>query len=117
MFEFRPVWEIHPFQCWDTSIPKEYRDQLKSFPSGHTSSAMLMVLSAIGITSLDIFKNKKINYVYIGLSFVLVVLVAFNRMIARCHFLTDVTTATILALVISFFVPWCYKKENGQLLW
>lgn len=117
LMPFRPVWDIHPFECFDKSISKEYRDQLKSFPSGHTSAAMLTVLSAVGLTSLDIFKNKKINHLYIYLSLVLVVLIAFNRMIARCHFLTDVTGAAILALLVCYFVPWCYKKKDGQLLW
>lgn len=117
LLTYRPVWEIHPFECFDTTISKEYRDQLKSFPSGHTSAAMLMVLSTVGLSSLNIFKSKKTNYLYISLSFLLVLLVAFNRMLARCHFLTDVSGAAILALIVSFFVPWCYKRKNGQLLW
>lgn len=117
LLPFRPVWEIHPFECFNKSISKEYRDQLKSFPSGHTSAAMLMVLSTVGLSSLNIFKSKKTNYLYICLSLLLVLLIAFNRMIARCHFLTDVTGASILALIVSFFIPWCYKKKDGQLLW
>lgn len=117
LLNFRPVWEIHPFECFDTSISKIFRDQLKSFPSGHTSAAMLMVLSTIGLSSLNIFKSKRTNYLYIYLSFLLVVLVALNRMIARCHFLTDVTGATILALIVCYFMPWCYKTKEGKLLW
>ncbi|XQP55385.1 MAG: phosphatase PAP2 family protein [Mycoplasmoidaceae bacterium] len=114
---FRPVWDIHPFECFDNSISKDIRDELKSFPSGHTSAAMLMVLSIVSLNSLEIFKTKKVKNIFMYLSFVFVILVAFNRMIARCHFLTDVTGAAILALIVSFFMPWCYKKENGNLLW
>lgn len=114
---FRPVWVIHPFECFDNSIPKNLRDQLKSFPSGHTSAAALMMLSIVSLNTLEIFKSKKVKNILMYSSFAFVVLVGFNRMIARCHFLTDVTAAMILGLIVSFFMPWCYKKENGKLLW
>ena len=94
-----------------------YAKDLNSFPSGHVSGASLFLLAVAGLTSLDIFKTKKTKNIYLYVAMGFIVIVAIARMIAACHFLTDVTAAAIIGLIISFFMPWCYKKEDGSLLW
>ncbi|MBQ0045820.1 MAG: phosphatase PAP2 family protein [Mycoplasma sp.] len=113
--DFRPVWELHPFECFNTSVP--YAKDLKSFPSGLVSGAAVFLIVVVGLTSLDVFKTKKTKNIYLYLSMGFMIIIAIARMIAACHFLTDVTAAAITGLVIAYFMPWCYKRNNGNLLW
>ncbi len=83
----------------------DYAKDLKSFPSGHVSGASVFLVAAVGLTSLDIFKTKKAGNIYMYLAMGFMVLVAIARMIAACHFLTDVTAAAIIGLVVAFFMP------------
>lgn len=108
---FKYVWELQPFECFKAP-DLEYRDQLKSFPSGHTSAGMTGVAAAVMFNCLPIVKTKKSKNIIFFVTIALVVLIQFNRMIACCHFLTDVTFAFIVGITISFFAPFFLKIKS-----
>ena len=75
-------------------------DNFKSFPSGHTAEAAIMMAP---VTFLPLANRKYRNiqkYLYIG-AFALILIVAFARILAAAHYLSDVSTgATIMLLLV-----------------
>lgn len=82
-------------------------EEFKSFPSGHAANAAIMIL--LGSLSLldEKFKGKKDLLFFIGFGFALVV--AFSRIVAGAHFLSDVTIGiliTFLFEIITIKIIW-----------
>ena len=79
----------------------ENSDHFKSFPSGHTAEASipLVIITFLGLTSED-FKKYQMPAFYCGCG--LIVLVAFARILAAAHFLSDVSWGATITLALTF---------------
>lgn len=76
-------------------------DNFKSYPSGHTAEASILILP---ITFLPLADNRFKKYqmpLFYG-ACGLVVLVAFARILAAAHFLSDVSTGATIMLTLVF---------------
>ncbi len=86
-------------------------DELKSFPSGHTANAaVLMGLSFIAMAKKD--KTHELVLFLVGLGYALIV--AFSRMIMGAHFLTDVTIGFATTLLLHFCLNKIFYKKARQ---
>ena len=75
-------------------------DNFKSFPSGHTTEAAILLVTT---TFLPLANNKfkKLQMPLYISSFALIIIVAFARILAAAHFLSDVSTgAAIMVLFL-----------------
>lgn len=109
---FRNWWEFSPFS--HTS-----GDAFKSFPSGHTGAATVTLLSPLLIEcGKHRFKHDQLIFFFIGCAFV--IYVAFFRMVAGAHFLSDVsagaTVSGAVSLLVLFLGSRVIKPEEGYAL-
>ncbi len=89
---FKNWWEWSPFS-------HNSGDYFKSWPSGHTSAAFCFcLLPFLG----SAFKktNRYTNVILFGLAFVFTLLMALSRIVAGAHFLTDVSSAFALGVLL-----------------
>lgn len=87
-------------------------DGYKSFPSGHTTAAAVM-LALMSIPKL--FKTDKLRTNLVtALAFLFVFMVGYSRMLMGAHFLTDVTFATIITLGCYAFSEWLVLKYGDR---
>ncbi len=115
---FAEWYKVNPF----TEVPKSFialgvaEDGYSSFPSGHTSWACtLIMLSYLPAFVGGFSKKAKICLNVIPAVFVAVV--AFSRILAGAHYLTDVVVSLIFSLVIMEFVSLIMLKiQNKQKL-
>ncbi|MCR4879566.1 MAG: phosphatase PAP2 family protein [Bacilli bacterium] len=98
--EFYPWWQ----RCTNY---KEYialyegiltKEEFKSFPSGHSSVATLVVLFVV-ILPFIFGKDIKNQVVYFYVAFAYAVFVYFSRMLAGAHYLSDVGMGGLITLV------------------
>ena len=75
----------------------ESSDHFKSYPSGHTAEASIMFFAAVFFPLANNGFKKYQMPLFIGAS-VLVVLVAFARILAAAHYLSDVSTGAFVML-------------------
>ena len=101
IIKFHNWWE--PFKEYDSVKDLYANDNFKSYPSGHTAEASILL---VPITFLplahDKFKKVQMPAFYCACG--LVVLVAFARILAAAHFLSDVSwgaTIMISLLIIA----------------
>ena len=81
------------------SIPTG-KDNFKSYPSGHTAEASILF---VGVTFLPLINNKFKKYqmpLFYG-SCAFVALIAFARILAAAHFLSDVSTGATVILTLT----------------
>ena len=77
------------------------KDNFKSYPSGHTAEASILLVTTTFLPLVN-EKFKKVQIpLFIGSSF-LVLLVAFARILAAAHFLSDVSTGATIVLLLLF---------------
>ena len=77
------------------NLPKE---EFKSFPSGHTGAAAVLIIVAPFLPMLDEkYQKLQLPLIYGALAWTL--LVAFTRMLVGAHFLSDISMGAILAVV------------------
>jgi len=99
---YNPFWELHPFRAF--KVAKELRDFYKSFPSNHTISCSLVVVSLLTmlkiVPSLDTNRNRALS---LCLAILITLVVAICRILAGAHFLTDVSFGAIVAYSAAFF--------------
>ena len=98
---FHNWWE--PFKEYDEYIAKVgigFKDEFKSYPSGHTTEASILF---VPVTFLPLAheKFKKYQMPLFYASCGLVVLVAFARILAAAHFLSDVSTGATIMLTLT----------------
>lgn len=107
---FRSWWELQPFKYTSG-------DYHKSWPSGHTATATVTLTLAFAST---IAKKK---WRYLGLSFFLLglaytIVVAFARIVAGAHFLSDVSFgcffSTLGAIIGMILIEGFGKKIEGK---
>ena len=76
-------------------------EEFKSFPSGHTGEAAILMIAATFIpVASEKVRKYQVPCFYIAFAFTL--FVAFSRILAAAHFLSDVSMAGILACLLSF---------------
>lgn len=83
------------------------KDYFKSFPSGHATAAAMTFTLVLLPSYFGEFKNKVIPSAITTISILFPVLVAFSRIEAGAHFLTDVCfglTFTLTAMLISKWI-------------
>lgn len=77
------------------------KEEFKSFPSGHCSTAAVFILVVSFIPFLNKkYKNLQLPLFYAG--FVWLLLVCFVRMLVGAHFLSDVSMGSIISLAMLF---------------
>lgn len=95
---FKNFYEWNPFYAFEGG------DAFKSFPSGHTATASLMIFYLPLIINFFIdFKKKpwlNILLFYVGLTYALIS--ALSRTYAGAHFLSDVAAGLLLSLITSY---------------
>ena len=86
-------------------------DQLTSFsfPSGHSMSTTVCLLTLVFVTQQQFFKHSKLYWLY-ALAFITAVLVALSRVAEARHFFTDITAGVSLGLVIVIAATFFYKR-------
>lgn len=96
LHEFKQWYQFKPFAAF-----KDGYDDCKSFVSGHTANAACLVTILPLVASLSKREyNKWIQILTIIIGGLFVFVVAFSRIIARAHFMTDVMGGIILSLAI-----------------
>ena len=109
---YRLISSVHeiPFRNWWESSKNEYKqwmedynitssDNFKSYPSGHTAETSILLVVAAFFPMAD----KKIEKVQLPLFYGacgLVLLVAFARILAAAHFLSDVSWGAFITLTL-----------------
>lgn len=101
MSNFTNWWQLNDFNLLD--------DNRKSFYSGHTTSAISLLCLLPLAKMLNIGKNK--TRALTVLIAIFVVLVAVSRLIYGSHFLSDVTFAVIVGLVVYLVVYYIFNKK------
>ena len=116
--------EAIPFHDWwkpckDYEQLKElykiHKDNFKSFPSGHTAEASILL---VFFTFLPLANEKFEPYqpMMFSLSLLLIILVAFARILAGAHFLSDVSMGALIMLTLLFIaneiVVWIKPLHN-----
>ncbi|WP_026389624.1 phosphatase PAP2 family protein [[Acholeplasma] multilocale] len=98
--EYREWWNIHYTEHWKIN---------KSFPSGHSTSA-------ISILALALVWDRRTTRYYstIAIAIATTVIVATSRMVITAHFLTDVTGATIFSFIWFGIFNWL---RNDKMTW
>ena len=92
-----------------------HKDNFKSFPSGHTAEASILLAT---ITFLPLANEKYERYqpLMFSLGILLVIYVAFARILAGAHFLSDVSMGAIIMLGLLFIaneiVVWIKPLHN-----
>lgn len=93
----------------------------KSFPSGHSSSAMIF-FGTLTLIAWQLFKNKPLKIIISGLAITLICLVGISRVYLGVHYPSDVLGAYLLGgawlgLSYPYFVEWrikdLFKKIGG----
>lgn len=77
-------------------------EEFKSFPSGHTGNAAVLILLGL-LPQLDSRLEKK-KPLLLGIGFGWTALVAFSRIIMGAHYLTDTTIGFTITLLVSCLV-------------
>ncbi|PPE06201.1 phosphatase PAP2 family protein [Mesoplasma corruscae] len=99
-YEYHAWWQFD----WSNAFGKN-----KSFPSGHTTSAMSL-LAPIFVMN----RKSLIVPVNFAIALLFAILTAGSRMVLAAHFLTDVTGAMIISILIfSFLLSIKFKKGKA----
>lgn len=107
------------FQNWwniDVSIRNKFvelgikSEEFKSFPSGHTASAInILVITLLPYVNEKLYKKE--NYLWYA-SIVFAFAVAFSRIIMGAHFLTDVTMGFSIGTIIFLVLHAVFYKNK-----
>ena len=86
------------------------KEEFKSFPSGHTGTAMIMAMFLPYLSYfLPKLKGKEIWLFYGGVLWTVVM--AFSRMLCGAHYLTDTCMGALIVMVVYFIVnEFAYRK-------
>lgn len=90
----------------------DFYDHPNSFPSGHTTYSCTVFLSVLFCTAFE--KLKKIAPFAFILSVVYVAVMAYSRMIAGAHYLTDVAAGAIIGYTVFILVYGLYTLFNKK---
>ena len=87
-------------------------DHSNSFPSGHTTYSVTLFLSVLLCNAFD--RIKKLAPFAFIISFLYVGLMAYSRMIAGAHYLSDVAGGAIIGYTLFIIVYAVYKSFNKK---
>ena len=82
----------------------------KSFPSGHTSAASLVVVLTAIPSIFERLNNKKFKILFHVIPFAYIFCVAFSRIVVGAHFLTDVTVGGFLTIASYYIIAFLCEK-------
>ena len=100
---FRNWWESSKgeYKGWMEAFHIESSDHFKSYPSGHTAEASILILcSALFPLADKKFEKYQLPAFLVGCGITL--LVAFARIMAAAHFLSDVSTGATVVILLTF---------------
>ena len=100
---FRTLSDASEFAKWYIPVGRAADDAHKSFPSGHTSNAVIMYTLSFVFDALE--DKRKANITKL-LAIVWVALVMFSRMVCGAHFLSDTCAGAAITMTI---VIVCHK--------
>ncbi|MCQ2573170.1 MAG: phosphatase PAP2 family protein [Treponema sp.] len=117
------VYRPRPYMYFDGFPEKDvYKDHdwANSFLSGHTTMSFAAA-SFTSYTFCKYFPDSPWKYVVTGGSFAFATTIGVMRIMAGCHFPTDVLCGAVLGTSIGFLVPWLHtfnlgKEENAPKL-
>jgi len=114
LYQFRNWYQFKPFQC----LKSEYKD-CKSFVSGHTFIAACTIGSIPLLHSISKEKSGiKLTIAGLAVGGAFTFVVAFSRIVAYAHFMTDVMGAIIFSCgaqaVILNVAPKVYEKIKSK---
>lgn len=84
-----------------------------SFPSGHSTSIILMLYFLL-YYMYKRFNKKWIKNLSLILSIIFIIAVSFSRMYLGQHYLSDIIMGIILGLIYSYLGILCYNWINGK---
>ena len=87
-------------------------EEFKSFPSGHTGNAAVLLLLGL-LPQLDSRLEKK-KPLLLGIGFGWTALVAFSRIIMGAHYLTDTTIGFTITLLVSCLVTKLVYRKKAE---
>jgi membrane-associated phospholipid phosphatase len=106
---FRNWWEIGTSLKNEMTIAGIAAEEFKSFPSGHTADAALMLFLPVISIMNEKLKDKERTFIIVGI--VWTVFVAISRIIIGAHFISDVTVSFLITLLIVYAgFTYLYKK-------
>lgn len=104
---FRVVNEFIPFKNWWES-QNNYKDlitafslskdEFKSFPSGHTGEAVMIIIVAVFLPLAN-EKLKKYQILFFIISVIILIIMALSRIMAAAHYLTDVSFGALFLIL------------------
>jgi membrane-associated phospholipid phosphatase len=115
--------QFHAWYQWGSGVKfsdmlKSSNDNFKSFPSGHSGTAAVCLLLPLLATTKKnpLFKGESLVLFLVGALYTIIV--AFARILAGAHFLSDVSMAILIASLVDFltiFVIYQPKKQAAPI--
>lgn len=93
--------DLSQFKNWWILNGRPISDNFKSFPSGHTASAGTSLILIFAPKTLNI-KNNKIKISLFLIPIIYIICTQLARIISGAHFLSDVSAALMLDIIIIF---------------
>ena len=106
---FRAWWEMQPFKY----LSGDYH---KSWPSGHTATATIVTTLPL-LSLLEEKKHKLTPIIFASIGFLYAFIVAFSRIVAGAHFLSDVAFGglfSVLGIIASYFIVEAIDKKISK---
>ena len=109
---FRAMEDISHFTRWYIPVGRALDDAHKSFPSGHTSNAVILYTVSFIFDKLG--DKKKANTAKL-LAILWVALVMFSRIVCGAHFLSDTCAGAIITMTIVIVCRKIFCKDIKSL--
>jgi len=105
----RSIDTIDQFKYWYQINGPTFDNELKSFPSGHTANAFVMIVYSMFI------KNPKYKRYFVTFAITWGSLVALSRVILGAHFLSDVVIGGFITILLFYILETrLMKKKDHQ---
>ena len=108
----RSINDVSEFKHWYEINGWTNDNELKSFPSGHTSNGFVIIAYMMFV---PYFKSIKMNYFIIG-AVIWGTLVALSRVVLGAHFLSDVLVGSYITIFLFLlFEKVMLQKSKGEI--
>ncbi len=106
----RSIDSIDGFRYWFQISGPAAGEEFKSFPSGHTANAFMMIAFSVFVPYF-----RKINQkVFVIFAVLWGVLVAFSRVVLGAHFLSDVFVGCYVTLFLFLLFHWVFFRKDEE---